>query len=283
MLQNAYISRLSSAISQFNTHLCVGLDPDISKIPHYFKSSELSDDQIVSDFISTIIDQTSDIAMGYKPNLAFFEALGRNGWNTFFDCIDSIPSENLIIADAKRGDIGNTAAHYAKAFFNNDRIDALTVNPMMGFETLEPFLGFSGKAIYVLTLTSNAGSCDFFTQPLNSGLRISESISVNLSKMNQTSSTHIGMVIGATKMEDAESLLQLFPDSSLLMPGVGAQGATPKEIQPLLSKTKTPPVIPISRAILYPEARNLIEFKLAVREKSQYFAQALTPKRLDYA
>lgn len=283
MLPNAYISRLTSAVSQFNTHLCVGLDPDISKIPAFFKSPKLTHSQIVADFLAEIITQTSDIAMGFKPNLAFFEALGRSGWETFFDCVESIPSDNIIVADAKRGDIGNTASHYAQAFFTHPKIDSLTVNPMMGFETLAPFLQYSGKAIYVLTLTSNAGANDFFTQQLNSDFTISEYIAESLRAINQDSLAHIGMVVGATQTEQASKILDLFPESSLLMPGVGAQGAQPSDISALLSKAKTPAVIPISRAILYPKADNLMDFKNAVRSAAKSFATALAPKFMPHA
>lgn len=168
---------LEQAVKIANSTLCVGLDPNLDLLPEAVKSKDKSPTQQVENFLKTVIDVTADHCAAYKPNLGFFEALGADGWDTFAEILDYIPKNKIVIADAKRGDISSTAEHYAKAFFEQFNVDAITLNPLMGFETLDPFLKDSEKGIYVLTLTSNPGANEILLQKLSGGDTVSAFIS----------------------------------------------------------------------------------------------------------
>ncbi|GAA5523337.1 orotidine-5'-phosphate decarboxylase [Aliifodinibius salicampi] len=243
--------KLKTAIQTSNSTLCVGLDPNLDRLPADPKWISDSPAQKVEQFLKTVIDATSDFCAAYKPNLGFFEALGPDGWDTFEEILDYIPSNKIIIADAKRGDISSTAEHYAKAFFEQFDIDAITLNPLMGFETLDPFLSHSSKGVYVLTLTSNPGAKDILLQELSDGQTVSSYISKQLSKKQASSDTSIGMVVGATKAQDLGPVITPFRKAPLLIPGIGKQGGSITELKNALHQHQGLPLVNSSRSIIY--------------------------------
>lgn len=200
--------------------LCVGLDTDIKKIPQHL----LKEDDPVFAFNKAIIDATAKFAIAYKPNTAFYEVYGAKGWLSLEKTINYIKDnypEIFVIADAKRGDIGNTSANYARAFFETLRADAITVAPYMGVDSVEPFLGFEDKWVILLALTSNTGSKDF--QYLNAdGKELYKN--VLLKSQEWADSEKMMYVVGATHPEELGEIRKMMPDSFLLVPGVGAQG-----------------------------------------------------------
>lgn len=243
--------KLLVTIKKNHSTLCVGLDPNLDLMPKPLISTGQSDSQKVETFLKTVIDVTSDFCAAYKPNLGFFEALGPDGWDTFEEILNYIPSDKIIIADAKRGDISSTAEHYSKAFFEQFNIDAITLNPLMGFETLDPFLAHASKGVYVLTLTSNPGAKDILLQELSDGQTISSYISKQLSKKQTSSDTSIGMVVGATKAQDLGPVITSFREAPLLIPGIGKQGGSITELKDVLIQHQGPPLINSSRSIIY--------------------------------
>lgn len=210
---------LTQTIQQKRTFLCVGLDPEPGKLPRHL----LNEPDPVLAFNKQIIDATRDYCVAYKPNLAFFEALGPAGWHTFQQTIQYIGSEHLIIADAKRGDIGNTSRMYAEAFFNHYGCDAITIAPYMGQDSVAPFLNTPGHWAIVLALTSNQGSEDFQRSCLEDS---SEPLWEKVIRVSQQWGTpeNLMYVIGATHPEAFVRARALAPDHFFLVPGVGAQG-----------------------------------------------------------
>ena len=212
--------QLIEQIQQKKSFLCVGLDTDINKIPQHLLDAE----DPVFEFNKQIIDKTAEFAVAYKPNTAFYEVYGAKGWQSLEKTVQYIKinyPEIFIIADAKRGDIGNTSANYAKAFFNTLNADALTVAPYMGKDSVEPFLGFEDKWVILLALTSNKGSQDF--QYLNIGERLMYQ-QVLQTATTWASSEKMMFVVGATHPEELGEIRKLLPDYFFLVPGVGAQG-----------------------------------------------------------
>ncbi|MFC2004786.1 orotidine-5'-phosphate decarboxylase [Chloroflexota bacterium] len=211
-----FIEKLTSAARKNKSLLCVGLDPDPKLMP----------DKIgVFEFNKAIIDATSDLVCAYKPNFAFYEALGNDGLDALKRTVDYIAKDIPVIADAKRGDIGNTAKAYAKALFDILNFDAATVNPYLGFDSIEPFIQYHDKGVFILCRTSNAGAVDF--QSLNCELEnehrpLFEVVALKAGQWN----THdnIGLVVGATYPEELKLIRQIQPDMPLLIPGIGAQG-----------------------------------------------------------
>ena len=212
--------QLFEQIKKKQSFLCVGLDTDIKKIPQHL----LNDEDPVFAFNKAIIDATAKYAVAFKPNTAFYEVYGAKGWLSLEKTINYIKAnypEMFVIADAKRGDIGNTSANYARAFFETLKADAITVAPYMGVDSVEPFLGFEGKWVILLALTSNKGSRDF--QYLNAeGKELYKN--VLLKSAEWAGSDKMMYVVGATHPEELGEIRQLMPDSFLLVPGVGAQG-----------------------------------------------------------
>ena len=160
----AFIQKLSRSVAESNSTLCVGLDPNLDLLPSTIKKEFESPEEQVLEFCKQVVDATQDFCAAYKPNIAFFEALGARGLDVFEKVLAHIPSSKIVIVDAKRGDISSTAEHYEKAFFQKFDVDAITLNPLMGFDTLKAFSSHESKAIYVLTLTSNPGAADFLKQ-----------------------------------------------------------------------------------------------------------------------
>ncbi|WP_372634051.1 orotidine-5'-phosphate decarboxylase [Fodinibius sp.] len=243
--------KLAEAVQGAESTLCVGLDPNLNLLPAALRNKDMADPAKVSHFLKKVIDVTREYCAAYKPNLGFFEALGPDGWDIFQEILDYLPSDKIVIADAKRGDISSTAEHYAKAFFDHFDVDAITLNPLMGFETLDPFLEESGKGIYTLTLTSNPGAGDILLRKLSDGNTVSAYIAKRLRQRQEETATAIGMVVGATKAPDLQPVIGQFPAAPLLIPGVGKQGGSVAELAEALANHRGTPLVNSSRSIIY--------------------------------
>ncbi len=211
-----FTEKLNYAITNNNSLLCVGLDPD----PELFPDAES-----VFEFNKAIIDATADVVCSYKPNFAFFEALGAQGFAILKETVDYIPKHIPVIGDAKRGDIGNTAKAYAKSVFDYFNFDAVTVSPYLGFDSVAPFIEYHNKGVFILCRTSNAGSGDF--QSLNCvadgrNVPLFQMVADRASQWNKYG--NVGLVVGATYPEELKLLREIHPDMLFLVPGVGAQG-----------------------------------------------------------
>jgi len=263
-------STLFEEIKRKKTFLCVGLDTELSKIPPHL----LGEDFPLFAFNRNIIDATHDLVIAYKPNLAFYECLGTPGWQQFEMTVHYIRQnypEILIIADAKRGDIGNTAAKYAETFFQTLSCDAVTVAPYMGSDSVRPFLGFEGKWVILLALTSNPGADDFQMLPTGIQERLFESV---LSKSQQWGTPDNMMyVVGATRAAMLVKVRALVPDHFLLIPGVGAQGGDLNDVAAYGCNDRCGLIVNSSRAILY--ADQSPRFAEVAREKAREVQQAM--------
>jgi orotidine-5'-phosphate decarboxylase len=241
------------------SYLCVGLDTDIAKIPKHL----LSHPDAVFEFNKRIIDATKDLCVSYKINTAFYEALGTKGWDAMERTVNYIPKEHFIIADAKRGDIGNTSSQYAKAFFETMNFDAITVAPYMGEDSVRPFLEHDNKWVIVLGLTSNAGSKDFeqlkvVGEDTNHSGYVYEEVLRKVSSWG--TADNLMFVIGATKASDLESIRKIIPDHFLLVPGVGFQGGSLAETSKYGMNKDVGLLINVSRAIIFAgEGENFAE------------------------
>lgn len=214
-------------IRRKGSFLCVGLDSDIKKLPAHLLQCE----NPVLEFNKAIIDATAPYCVAYKPNLAFYEASGVDGWKTLEETVRYIRQnypDQFIIADAKRGDIGNTSDLYARSFFDHLDVDALTVAPYMGKDSVTPFLGRKGKWVILLALTSNAGSADFQMLRLDNGRRLFEQV-IETSKQ-WSGDDEMMYVVGATQGRLFEDIRRVAPTNFLLVPGVGAQGGSLEEV-----------------------------------------------------
>ncbi|MGF1670076.1 MAG: orotidine-5'-phosphate decarboxylase [Balneolaceae bacterium] len=246
-----FIQKLNQAVRSSESHLCIGLDPRPELIPEPFKKHFSNDTDLILNFCRQVIEATKPYCCAYKPNTAFFEAYGSKGWRVLEDLVDSIPPGKIIIADAKRGDIGSTAQQYKKAFFDHLNVDAITLNPFMGFETLDPFLEEPSKAIFVLTATSNPGAADFLLRRFEGRMTMASYITEHLAKMVLQSKTHIGLVAGATHPDTLKHVTGKYPDASLLIPGIGSQGGSIEELSLALKNHMGIPIVSSSRSILY--------------------------------
>lgn len=209
---------LFEQIKTKKSFLCVGLDTDLSKIPSHLKSES----DPIFEFNRQIIDATAEFAVAYKPNIAFYEALGPQGWESLQKTLDYIPKNIFTIADAKRGDIGNTSELYAKAFFEQLSFDSITVAPYMGRDSVKPFLSFPARWVILLALTSNEGFADFQNEAMAGGQKLFEK--VLLKSQEWGSPDNMMYVVGATRGEMFTQVRALAPDHFLLVPGIGAQG-----------------------------------------------------------
>lgn len=220
-------SELVNQIKTKRSFLCVGLDTDLKKMPEHL----LKEEDPIFAFNKAIIDATADYCVSYKPNLAFYEAFGVKGLISFEKTIkylkDNYPN-HFIVADAKRGDIGNTSAMYARTFFDEYDVDSLTVAPYMGEDSVTPFLGYEGKWVIVLALTSNKGSHDFQLTEDNNGERLFEK--VLRTSQNWGNADNMMYVVGATQGRMFEDIRKIVPNHFLLVPGVGAQGGSLEEV-----------------------------------------------------
>lgn len=249
-------------IKEKRSFLCVGLDSDIKKMPQWLVEEAGGDTyKALMTFNKAIIDATAPYCVAYKPNTAFYEAFGAEGWKALADTIAYIRENHprhFIIADAKRGDIGNTSAMYARAFFNDLKADALTVAPYMGEDSVKPFLGYEGKWVILLALTSNKGSMDFQLIRDENGNRLFENV---ISKSQTWGSTdEIMYVVGATRGQMFEDIRAVAPDNFLLVPGVGAQGGSLEEVCRYGMTDDCGLLVNSSRAIIYASSeRNFAE------------------------
>lgn len=269
-----FTKKLKRAISDSNSVLCVGLDPVPELIPKALISEFSKSSDLVFEFCSRVINATKEHACAYKPNTGFFEALGSSGWAVLEQVINQIPNDKIIIADAKRGDIGNTAAQYKKAFFDELNADAITLNALMGMDTLDPFMDEEEKAVFVLALTSNRGSADFLQRRFEGRMSLGEYISEELEKKQDKSQTHLGMVVGATQIESIGPVIRANPEAHLLIPGIGKQGGSVRELQRVLEGHNGIPVINSSRSIIYAGSdRN--DWEKAVSEKASEMKESL--------
>ena len=220
-------SELVNQIKTKRSFLCVGLDTDLKKMPEHL----LKEEDPIFAFNKAIIDATADYCVSYKPNLAFYEAFGVKGLISFENTIkylkDNYPN-HFIVADAKRGDIGNTSAMYARTFFDEYDVDSLTVAPYMGEDSVTPFLGYEGKWVILLALTSNKGSHDFQLTEDNNGERLFEK--VLRTSQNWGNADNMMYVVGATQGRMFEDIRKIVPNHFLLVPGVGAQGGSLEEV-----------------------------------------------------
>jgi orotidine-5'-phosphate decarboxylase len=249
--------QLIQQIQLKKSYLCVGLDTDLTKVPKHLQSHP----DAAFEFNKQIIDATQDLCVAYKINTAFYEAMGLKGWETMEKTVNYIPKEQFIIADAKRGDIGNTSSQYAKAFFENMDFDAITVAPYMGEDSVKPFLKFENKWAIVLGLTSNTGSKDFeqlrlVSEDKNQGPEfLYETVLKKVSSWG--TNENLMFVIGATKASDLEHIRKIIPNHFLLVPGVGFQGGSLKEVSKygMIKDTSTNAqcglLVNASRAIIY--------------------------------
>ncbi|MTG98419.1 MULTISPECIES: orotidine-5'-phosphate decarboxylase [Myroides] len=254
--------QLLEQIKKKNSFLCIGLDVDMTKIPSFLLKEE---DPIFS-FNKAIIDATHDVAVAYKPNIAFYEAYGIKGWESLKKTIDYINQnypELYTIADAKRGDIGNTATMYAKAFFEDMEFDSVTVAPYMGKDSVEPFLTFENKHTILLALTSNEGAFDFQTQ-LIEGKPLYQKVIEKSQTYNNAD--NLMYVVGATKAEYFKEIRNIVPHSFLLVPGVGAQGGSLQDVCQYGLNDQVGLLINSSRGIIF--ASNKEDFAEKAREQA---------------
>lgn len=240
--------KLVNAIDETNSYVCVGLDTDIKKIPEFLRSES---DPIFK-FNQEIINATKERAAAYKLNIAFYEAAGEKGIQSLQKTIDIIPSSSVIILDAKRGDIGNTSFHYATAAFDIMKADSVTVNPYMGYDSVEPFFRFEGKGVILLCLTSNAGSSDFQQLVMHDGRPLYMHVAEQISSWEKKHPGQVGMVVGATHPTELKEIRKVAPNVPLLIPGVGAQkGNLQETVAAGIGKEKAPATINSSRGIIY--------------------------------
>jgi orotidine-5'-phosphate decarboxylase len=251
-----FIEKLLAASQRNRSLLCVGLDPDPSQMP----------DIPLLDFTRSIIDATRDMICAYKPNFAFFEAMGLQGIEALIETIKYIPDNIPVIGDAKRGDIGNTARAYAKAVYDVFGCDAVTVNPYLGYDSVEPFLQHKDKSVFLLCRTSNKGAKDFQDIADSTGKPVYEIVATKAREWDREN--NIGLVVGATYPEELKTIRELCPDMPLLIPGVGSQGgdlelAIKYGIDPRGQKA----IINVSRQIIYASHGN--DFATTAGEKTK--------------
>jgi orotidine-5'-phosphate decarboxylase len=278
--------QLIQQIQQKQSYLCVGLDTDITKIPRYLQNHP----DAIFEFNKQIIDATKDLCVSYKINTAFYEAMGLKGWEAMEKTVNYIPKEHFTIADAKRGDIGNTSSQYAKAFFETLNFDAITVAPYMGEDSIRPFLEYDNKWTIVLGLTSNKGAKDFELRRLvredtNQGkvrkdanqsetMYLYESVIETVSKWGTPE--NLMFVTGATQASELTNIRKFIPDNFLLVPGVGFQGGSLEEVSKygMINKdTSTTAqcglLVNASRAIIYASEKE--DFAIEARAIAQQY------------
>ena len=250
------------AIFQKRSFLCVGLDSDIAKIPPHL----LSAPDPVFEFNKAIIDATHQYSAAYKINTAFYESRGLKGWECLEKTLDYIPKGIFTIADAKRGDIGNTAAHYAKAFFETIPFDAITLSPYMGEDSISPFLNYTDKWVILLGLTSNKGATDFQLIDTMNHKKVYEEVLTISSRWG--SADNMMYVAGATRAEQIGEIREMLPDHFLLVPGIGAQGGDLKATSHFGLNKDCGLLINSSRDIIFADSTEHFAEKAAERAKA---------------
>jgi orotidine-5'-phosphate decarboxylase len=256
---NAY-DKLSRIQKLNNSMLCVGLDPDIGRLPKHMEPNLSS----ILDFNHVVIEATKDIVCSYKINFAFYEQYGVEGFEILKATFDMIPDYIFTIADAKRGDIGNTSKAYAKSSFEYFNADSVTVNPYMGHDSVLPFLEYTDKMIFLLAITSNNGSLDF--QRLVSDKKPIYKHVIEKSKA-WADPKNLGYVIGATHPDVLKQIRNFLPANYLLIPGIGVQGGSVEET--IKANNKGPAVVNVSRSVIY--ASHGLDYDIQVREKALFY------------
>ena len=266
---------LIASIQRKRSFLCVGLDTDLKKVPAHL----LQEEDPVFAFNKAIIDATAPYCVAYKPNLAFYESMGVKGWIAFAKTVSYLREnypDQFIIADAKRGDIGNTSAMYARTFFEEMDLDAVTVAPYMGEDSVTPFLGYEGKWVILLALTSNKGSHDFQLTEDAQGEKLFEKV---LRKSQEWAGNDQMMyVVGATQGKAFEDIRRIAPNHFLLVPGIGAQGGSLEEVCKYGMTSECGLIVNSSRAIIYADATE--SFAQVAGEKARE-VQAQMAQELD--
>lgn len=270
---------LIQIIKKRKSFLCVGLDTDVQKLPEILKSSK----DAIFEFNKAIIDATHDLCVAYKPNLAFYEAVGVTGWNALSRTVDYLRnnySDHFLIADAKRGDIGNTSKLYARAFFENMDFDTVTVAPYMGEDSVKPFLDYEGKWVTLLALTSNKGAFDFQYKETD-GVRLFETV-IEKSKDWGGTPDNMMYVVGATKADQLSEIRKHIPNNFLLVPGVGAQGGSLDEVCKYGMTKDCGLLVNSSRGIIYASngPRFAEDARMAAKELQQKMEQILTESEI---
>ncbi len=253
--------QLVDQIQSKQSYLCVGLDTDIEKLPAGIPKTAAG----VVTFNKAIIDATAPYCVSYKINTAFYESQGVKGWGAMEETLAHIPSTHFTIADAKRGDIGNTSAHYAKTFFEVLPFDAITVAPYMGKDSVDPFLAYTNKWTIVLGLTSNAGSQNFQQQKLANGQFVFESVLEQVASW--ATAEQLMFVVGATKAEDLGVIRKIIPNHFLLVPGVGAQGGSLADVTKFGKNDAVGLLVNASRAVIFASSENDFAEKAAIAAK----------------
>ncbi len=261
-------STLARHIFQKRSYLCVGLDPEMGKLPASFQKTAAH----LLSFNKAIIDATRDLCVAYKLNTAFYEVLGMEGWRIFEATIEYIGSEHFLIADAKRGDIGNTSRMYAEAFFGRYQCDAITVSPYMGADSVQPFLEYRDKWTIILAHTSNSGNRDFQQRTLSgSQTALWEQVVQTCARWGTPENTMF--VMGAVDAEKIADVRRIAPDHFLLVPGVGAQGGDFQSVSRDGLSTEGGLLINVSREILYASAA--ADFAEAAHARAAYWQNAM--------
>ena len=262
--------QLFENVKRKQSFLCVGLDTDIQKIPQHL----LAEEDPIFAFNKAIIDATQDLCIAYKPNLAFYESMGVKGWVAFEKTVSYIRQhypDQFIIADAKRGDIGNTSAMYARTFFGEMDIDSVTVAPYMGEDSVTPFLSYPDRWVILLALTSNKGSHDFQLTTDEQGERLFEKV---LRKSQQWAGDDRMMyVVGATQGRAFEDIRRIVPHHFLLVPGIGAQGGSLEEVCRYGMNSQCGLIVNSSRGIIYADKSE--QFAAAARKAAQEVQQQM--------
>lgn len=261
--------QLTEQIKDKKSFLCIGLDVDLNKIPKHL----LSEEDPIFEFNKAIIDATHHLCVAYKPNTAFYEAYGLKGWKALEKTISYINQnhpEIFTIADAKRGDIGNTSTMYAKAFFEDLAFDSVTVAPYMGKDSVEPFLAFENKHTIMLALTSNDGAFDFQTKTVGKQELYKEVLETSKTWKN---AQNLMYVVGATKAEYLADIRQIVPDSFLLVPGVGAQGGNLEDVCKYGMNASVGLLINSSRGIIYASKND--DFAQAAAHKAKVLQEQM--------
>jgi len=256
-------TELFSNIRKKTSFLCVGLDTDFNKIPKALLDFEYP----LFEFNKRIVDATEDLAVAYKPNMAFYESMGAAGWMSLEMTVNYIRKnypDIFLIADAKRGDIGNTSTMYANAFFRNLDFDAITLSPYMGRDSIQPYLEFSNKWSIILGLTSNAGSQDFQQLLCGDGKPLFEEVLQTAASWGTPD--NMMFVVGATKADQLVEIRKLVPEHFLLVPGIGAQGGSLDEVFANGANRQCGLLVNVSRSIIYADVTN--RFEISARQKA---------------
>ncbi|MCB0823197.1 MAG: orotidine-5'-phosphate decarboxylase [Bacteroidales bacterium] len=267
---------LFKLIQQKRSFLCIGLDTDLKRIPQHL----LNEEDPIFAFNKAIIDATHDITLAYKPNIAFYESLGAKGWISLEKTINYLSQFDVFtIADAKRGDIGNTSALYARAFFENLSFDAVTVAPYMGSDSVSPFLGYENKWVILLALTSNKGAFDFqLIKNKETNRQLFEEVLETSG--NWGNSENMMYVVGATKAEMLADIRKIIPDHFLLVPGVGAQGGSLDEVVKYGMNETCGLIVNSSRGIIYASGES--DFAETARQNALELQQQMEQHLMDH-